>query len=326
MAKKEPLSLRIARCINNGTFLKKLNSGKGSHTEQKHMNCSDESLMSRILLEGKTASTVYSEEENTGPYQINIILNHIEEIEDWLENGTSETKDFTERPNPGTVVGRGFYHDKKKATLTERNTEAVTIVLQRDETVPELGFSIKTSYPSLYDYQNTKTIPTNVTRILEQTPCYKALTPFQKGYWQYAARYKNFRENCRMEHDADHLTFSFTYGGNYHELKFTPGKSTFTAREGNENGKPVSVHPDFRDGRGTLAVIKKAFPTAGEALRHAMKETCGISEEASQKLFTLKPKPPVLQKTISERAESAAKELKDTGMAKQNGSPAGDDG
>lgn len=322
----EPMPIRAKRLKDNGTFFKKLNSGKGSHAEKKHAGQSKEALMQRIVLENRNGATTYSNKQKMEEYITDAIMDKINKIDDWLQNQKDKPEyKIIIKPDPGTVIGYGFTYDKKHASLAMRKTESQRIVLQRDNTVPELGFSLKTAFPDASDYNECPIIRTRLPEIVENTPYYEVMTPFQKGYWQYCAHFKNFREGCRMDHDTDYMSFSFHYGGIFHELKFTPGKGTIAAYTDETKIKGIAVHPDFTDGRGILAVIKEKFPTSGNALQYAVKTACGLTEEETRKWFTPKPrKQPVPQRTMDQKAQSAAKELKDTNVAKQNGSPAGD--
>lgn len=184
-----------------------LNISKG-HSQELHENITNEDLIKRIITEEKENISSFWDNESLKDGVSNVIAYRSQAITKWLfkeryefDNPKDYQKLCISADIGGDSVGHGF--NNSDGVVKEKETSAVTVVLQRDmDGESPFGFYIKTAYA---DIQHENAILTGLQYTKEDiinNPNITFDSAIQKLYFAISDKYKDVKIYQRTNPDT----------------------------------------------------------------------------------------------------------------------------
>ena len=184
-----------------------LNISKG-HSQELHENITNEDLIKRIITEEKLNISSFWDNESLKDGVSNVIAYRSQAITKWLfkeryefDNPKDYQKLCISADIGGDSVGHGF--NNSDGVVKEKETSAVTVVLQRDmDGESPFGFYIKTAYA---DIQHENAILTGLQYTKEDiinNPNITFDSAIQKLYFAISDKYKDVKIYQRTNPDT----------------------------------------------------------------------------------------------------------------------------
>lgn len=160
-----------------------------SHVRQ-HVNCTTVDCISRIFNEDKDNISKFTSADAVLDEIEGALMLHADGIILWLDDAKDDKLVIDEmflRDDDEKPLGHLYHRDQKSEYLTEYNTDAYRIILERDPAMKH-GFAVITAYPIIADHYANMT-PTNrdLTPFVQQTDAYKRATPIKQTYMEFCA-------------------------------------------------------------------------------------------------------------------------------------------
>lgn len=233
---------KMIDAYNKGNLIEQLTHPVKTHID-RHSKTTDVQSLERLFTD-VPSSSIFTDQETANMFIEDTLTFHDRSIQNWLDTARhGETwairQDFRDEGYDETV-GRGVVLNKNTHLIKEYNTDAIRVVLQKDNTMP-LGCTLITAYP---DMENPHIVPTerNLNAITKQTETYQKADPVGKAYLLYRTHPKNKASVSYIHSDeptdsAMILHVETQNPNTYHEIKIKESGTFLTTKTVDIKGK-----------------------------------------------------------------------------------------